>query len=208
VENAILAFGLEQAARLARLSERQLVYWHETGFFSPSGGDPLRRPPSAWLYAFRDVVGLRAISELRRRVPLQHLRKVATVLQEHFDEPWSDLVFYVIDRRVFYRDEQEAIRRADPTGQLAMPFEMIQVVGNVQRDIDRLRVRGEDQVGKIVPMHKRAVLAGTRVPTRAIWEFHQAGYAVEDIRCQYPQLAERDIAAAIAFEGEHLRKTG
>jgi DNA-binding transcriptional MerR regulator len=207
-ENAIVAFSLDEAARLARLSERQLVYWHQTAFFSPSGGQPARRQPLAWLYSFRDIVGLRAIAELRQYVPLQRLRKVARVLKEHVDEPWANLVFYVIDRHVYYRDEYAAIRRADPSGQVAMPFELARVIGAVERDVTILRARGEDHVGKIVRLRNRALLSGTRIPTAAIWGFHTAGYDNAEIQVQYPQLAARDIQVAIAFEEARLSRVG
>ena len=203
-----LAFGPEQAAKLSRLTVRQLVYWRNTGFFSPSGGDPERRPPSAWLYTFRDVVGLRAIGELRRHVALQSLRKVAIYLKESHSEPWTNLVFYVIDSQVYHQGDQDAIRRADASGQTALPFDIPRIVGDVRKDVERLRQRGRDQIGTITSIHSRHVLNGTRIPTQAVWEFHKANYSVSDIRQQYPQLTDEDVNAAIIFENARLKKTG
>lgn len=45
----------------------------------------------------------------------------------------------------------------------------------------------------------RPVIAGTRVPVSAIKEFAKAGYAVSQIRQEYPSLTADDINAAIKY---------
>ena len=51
-------------------------------------------------------------------------------------------------------------------------------------------------------MGNAPVLAGTRIPTSAVWSFHEDGYTTEQIIDQYPRLYPDDIRAAIAFEQE------
>lgn len=46
----------------------------------------------------------------------------------------------------------------------------------------------------------RPVIAGTRIPTGAPYEFHRDGFAPEEIRVEYPSLTLEQIGLAIAFE--------
>ncbi|HEY8686270.1 MAG TPA: DUF433 domain-containing protein [Chloroflexota bacterium] len=209
----LLAFSADQVRRLTGLSERQLRYWDNTGFFSPALGETAARARFARAYSFRDLVGLRAIAEMRNtyHIPLQELRKVGATLCEPFAAPWSDLTFYIVGHSVFYQEDKDAaIKRARPGHQQVMPFELTRIVGDVRRAIDRLRQRSKEQIGH-VSRHRdiagnQPVLDGTRIPTRAIWEFHAAGYARRSIRREYPQLTAEDIDAAIAYEENSLSR--
>lgn len=138
-------------------------------------------------------------------ISLQRLRKVGAELRKRRDEPWSALTFYVVGKDVFAQGQaDQAIRRANQTGQQVMPFALERVDSDVRAAVRRLRQRPPEQIGKIA-RHRyvaddQPVLAGTRVPTGAVWEFHAAGYSIEDIRRQYPQLTSEDVMAALAFE--------
>ncbi len=203
----VLAFSAEQVCRLTGLSARQLRYWDDTEFFPPAFREDVKRSPFARVYSFRDVVGLRALSELRGhyRIPLQTLRRVGDELGRRCEAPWSELTLYIVGKRVFYQSEHDAATRsADRLGQQLMPFELVKVEGSVREGLSRLRVRDEEQVGKI-SRHRHVaenqpVVAGTRIPTRAIWEFHQADYSMSAILRAYPQLQTADVTAAIDFE--------
>ena len=46
--------------------------------------------------------------------------------------------------------------------------------------------------------HNVPVLAGTRIPVRAIQRFAEDGYTVEQILVEYPSLTAKDVKAAIA----------
>src|ERR1700730_11594643 len=104
--SVIQAFAAEHVARLTGLTNRQLNYWDDTGFFSPQYALDNRRSPYSRIYSFRDVVGLRTISILRKRyhIPLQNLRKAAEELSRHNDSPWSDLQLYVFNSEVHFRE--------------------------------------------------------------------------------------------------------
>jgi DNA-binding transcriptional MerR regulator len=207
----VFAFSPEQVCRLTGLSDRQLRYWDETGFFSPAFREEVRRSPYARVYSFQDVVGLRALAVMRKRhgVPLQTLRRVGEFLRDRYDEPWSMLTFYIVGKEVFYQ-EQEAIRRADETGQLVQPFELVRVESDLRAGMRQLRERSPKQVGHITRNRYVAdnqhVLDGTRIPTGAIWEFHAAGYDERAIQGEYGHLSVEDIRAAIEFEQRQRTK--
>jgi uncharacterized protein (DUF433 family) len=61
-------------------------------------------------------------------------------------------------------------------------------------------------VGQIVRnrhvVHNAWSVAGTRIPTEAIWNFHQAGYSAKTIIREYPRLKAKDVVAAIKFEAK------
>ncbi len=86
----------------------------------------------------------------------------------------------------------------------AFPFEMVQVARETSEEIERLRHRLPDDIGQIVRerylAHNAPVLAGTRIPTSAVWDFHRAGYSVEGIVAEYPTLRAEDVVAAISYE--------
>jgi uncharacterized protein (DUF433 family) len=42
-------------------------------------------------------------------------------------------------------------------------------------------------------------IAGTRVPARAIWDFHRGGYSVAEIIREYPTLTPEQVAWAISY---------
>jgi uncharacterized protein (DUF433 family) len=156
-------------------------------------------------------VGLRAIAEIRKEVPLQQLRKIGEWLAQHYDEPWSSLTFYVCGRRVFF-DEPETgeLVAGYPPGQGTMRVEMTKVARRVDAAVEQLRKRGADQIGQVTQnryiVHNAPVLSGTRIPTGAVWDFHEAGYDVPAIMREYPTLTPEDIQAAIEYERNRPRR--
>jgi uncharacterized protein (DUF433 family) len=209
--NTIMAFTREQVRRLTGLSDAQLRYWDKTGFFSPQYADEERHGAFSRIYSYRDVVGLRAIAELRQRVPLQQLRKVGEWLAGHYDEPWSSLTFYVSGRQVFFDEPETGEPVASrPSGHGAMRVEMTKVAHRVDTAVEELRRRGPDQIGKVTRnryvVHNAPVLSGTRIPTAAVWDFYQAGYDIPAIMREYPTLTPEDVQAAIEYECNHAQR--
>ncbi|HZS91853.1 MAG TPA: DUF433 domain-containing protein [Chloroflexota bacterium] len=202
------AFGAEHVTRLTGLTDRQLRYWDQTGFFSPHyAADDGSKRPHYRVYSFPDLVGLRTIALLRKdyHVPLQELRKIGAWLKQHYDSPWSSLRFYVIGRRVYFDDPVTGARIAtSPQGQTVMPFEMETIANSVRKDAERLQRRDPEQEGHITTrrtvLNNTPVVAGTRVPTEAIWNFYEAGYDTDAIIREYPQLTAADVRAAITYE--------
>jgi uncharacterized protein (DUF433 family) len=200
-----MAFSREQARKLTELTETQLRYWDKTGFFSPQYVDKERHGAYSRIYSYRDVVGLRALAEMRKDVSLQELRKVGEWLSRHYEEPWSSLTFYIAGRRVFF-DEPESgeLVAGRPAGQVSMRVEMSRVAQRVDEAVVELRRRRSDQIGQLEQnrfiVHNAPVLSGTRIPTAAVWDFHEAGYDTAAILREYPTLTPEDIDAAIEYE--------
>jgi uncharacterized protein (DUF433 family) len=89
-------------------------------------------------------------------------------------------------------------------GQEVLPISLQPIADEMSRAADRLRQRSADQIGQIVRnryvVHNAWVVAGTRIPTSAIWNFHEAGYLPDRIIAEYPRLTREDVAAALVFE--------
>lgn len=209
----LVAFSIEDVARLTGLSIRRLAYMDRTKFFTPSYADENRRAAYSRVYSFRDVVGLRTIAIMRdeHRVPLQELRMIKPWLERHSDTPWASLSFYVAGRKVFFDDPETGARMAGrPVGQTAIPIAMEPIAKDMKAKVARLRERAPEQIGRVERnrhvVHNSWVVAGTRVSTAAIWEFHQAGYGTAEIIRQYPTLTAEDVRAAIEHEARLRQK--
>ncbi|MGI8857693.1 MAG: DUF433 domain-containing protein [Thermomicrobiales bacterium] len=210
--STLVAFTADHVCRLTGLSKRQLGYWDRTDFFSPQFAGESRKRPFSRIYSFRDLVGLRAIALLRIKhgVPLQTLRRVGAWLLQHDDSPWSSLKFYVANRQVFFNDPLTGTRMAAiPEGQQVFPIEMEPIARDMEQAANQLRERISEEFGQITRnryvVRNAWVLAGTRIPTSAIWDFHQAGFDAAAIIREYPRLTPQDIDAAITHE-EMLRQ--
>lgn len=205
-----MAFSADQVCGLTGASKRQLGYWHRVGLLKPSislevGEQRVR------VYSFRDVVGLRTLAILRNRhrVSLQELRLVDSWLKRHHETPWAELRFFVAGKHVLFPMNGELVS-ARPFGQKPLRFELRPVVRDLQKRVNRLRQRPQRMIGKVSRSRAVAsnewVLRGTRIPTRVIWDFYEAGCSVATIHREYPSLTETDIKAAIEFESRRHQK--
>lgn len=208
----LLAFSPQHVSRVTGLTLRQLSYWDRTGFFSPKDLDGVPGRPFSRIYSFRDVVNLRVIALLRNRhhVPLQDLRSVGTRLNECRDVSWATLTLYVSGRKVFFDDPRTGFpMAAQPPGQTVFPIAMEKVADEMRTASTGLLERTPDQIGKVLQnryvAHNSPVLSGTRVPTTAVWNLHQAGYTPEAIILEYPRLTTYDVRAAIDYEEQRVR---
>jgi len=208
----ILAFTADNVCRLTRLSPRQLRYWDTTDFFSPELLDEHQSRAFGRIYSFRDVVGLRVIAVLRNdhRIPLQELRRVGEWLLAHHDYPWSSLRFALSGRKVvFVEPASGQYVEAKGGGQTVIQIALEPIANEMRQAADGLRERRKEQIGSVVRnryvVHNAWVLAGTRIPTQAVWNFHEAGYSADAIIKEYPRLMPEDIKAAIDFETSRNR---
>ncbi len=207
------AFTAETVRRVTGLSDRQLRYWDDTGFFSPSYADEDRSRPHSRIYSFRDLVGLRTLARLRNKhgIPLQELRRVAAKLAEKYTEPWSSLKFYTVGKRVYFGDPDTGTIMATRAGaQTLMRFDMLEIARQTEEDVKQLRKRQPDQVGKIsrhrYVMHNAPVVASTRIPVSVIRDLRDAGRTIPEILEDYPQLTAQDVQRALDFEEEPGRQ--
>ncbi len=204
-----LAFTAEQVQALTGLSRHQLTYWARTRFFPPERGTA-----TIPFYSFRDLVGLRVLATLRHehRVPLQELRKVGRWLRGMHATPWASLRLFVSGRNVYFEEPKTGARlRAGDTEQAHFrAIELKRVAADTTERVQKLRSRSAELQGQVE--RRRNVsrnaprVAGTRIPTAAIWSFHDAGYSTRQILQEYPSLTAEDVAGAIAWEQKRPRK--
>jgi len=211
-ESVIFAYSADQVSHLTGLSKRQLSYWDRTGFFSPRYAFENRRSPFSRVYSFKDVVGLRTLSILRKsyRIPLQQLRKVAQKLSRQMKEPWSDTVLYVIGKEVHFKEPDTQRVRSVLTGQYVADISLKRIANEIAQESEKLKTRSRAQFGQIERkrsiQHNATVIAGTRIPTRTIWRFHKAGYNLKEIIREYPTLTRQDVAAAVEYEANQVKR--
>jgi len=204
--NVIAAFSEEQAEHLTSLSLAQLRYWDRTGFFVPSYAAEDRRSAYSRIYSFRDIVALRILGVLRRQhnVPLQHLRLVAAKLSHLADGLWTKTTLYVLNRQVIFQEPGDGRLREPVSGQYVLGIPLKKIVADTRRDVEKLRRRPNEKIGKIERSrrvsHNASVIAGTRIPTGAIRRFKEAGYTVDQIIAEYPDLTLRDVEVALKYE--------
>jgi uncharacterized protein (DUF433 family) len=205
--SAPLAFTGRQVEQLTGLSERVLRYWEQTGVFRATYVDDRPRRPYRRIFSFRDVVSLRTLAMLRReyRVELDELRRVGQYLSRFHEAPWAELRFRVAGRHVAFRDpETGEWVSGKPLGQRFVAFDLEEVRRTAEADAGELGRRRPEEIGQIV-RHRHVVqnswvVAGTRVPTSAIWNFHEAGFGLDRILQAYPRLTEEDVCRALDHE--------
>lgn len=200
------AFTEEQASRLTGVSVNQLRYWDRTGMFSPQFADENRRAAYSRVYSFLDITALRVLNVLTKQysVSVQHLRDVAKKLCTMDNGAWSRTTLYVLKRRVNFDDPEDGRQREVVSGQYSIGIPLEKVISDTRRDIKTLSERDAGDVGKIqrdrYVSHNTPVISGTRIPVRAIKNFHEDGYTIEQIIAEYPSLSAADVSAAIDFE--------
>ncbi len=210
------AYSVDQVCQLSGLTRRQIAYWNQTGFFSPTYAVESPRTPYNRVYSFKDVVGLRTIARLRNTphsIHLQELHRVATWLSQHPAESWPSLAFYVAGKHVYFEDPESGARlAARPSAQTVLPIAMARIISETRAGIASLRERGPDTIGRIEKhryvVHNVPVLAGTRIPTKAVWNLSKAGYDTANIIREYPRLRTEDVEAALAYETKRHTRAG
>ena len=205
IENIISAFSEDHVERLTGVSKRQLQYWDRTGFFVPGLAEENRRLPYSRIYTFRDVVCLKVLNTLRNEVnvSLPHLREVKDALMHVGDDMWAKTTLYVLNRKVvIYNPEIDQLEEP-VSGQAILQIPLHIVQSDMNKAVSYLRERDAGTIGKIQQArgvaNNKPVIAGTRIPVKAIKAYTQSGFTISQIREQYPSLTEEDIEAALAY---------
>lgn len=201
----LAAFSEEDVERLTNISKGQLRYWDRTKFFAPSLADENRRWPNSRVYSFRDVVCLKILNALRNeaKVSLPHLRDVREGLLHLGDDLWAKTTLYVLNRRVVFYNPETSRKEDIVTGQGVLQIPLRVVSGDMKKAVRLLWARDEKTVGNVGRSRgvasSQLVIAGTRIPVRAIKAFSEAGYSIKQICKQYPTLTPEDIRAALEY---------
>lgn len=196
----MMAFSVDHAERVTKLSKARLTRWDKLGFFSPEHADPDDAGnPYARVYSFNDLVGLRTLAILltEYRVPLSELKKAAPELEKRSSRPWSKLALAVVKRKVVFDLDTQP---QDADGQLIGDFIPLGPIARaVSDDANELRNRDQAKVGLVEQRrfvaHNKPVIAGTRIPAEAIESFIEDGYSDDAIMAEYPSVTRLDIAA-------------
>jgi uncharacterized protein (DUF433 family) len=199
----IRAFSADHVSCLTGLSIDQLTEWDRMGFFHPEHASEDRGEAYSRIYSFQDLVGLKTLAVLRKvhKVPLWHLKEVAKELEQHVKRPWSEVTLYVLKKRVQFTEPSSGLIRGVKDGQYVLiPLE--NVADEMRQQADKLRERPAAKIGRIerhrFVAHNAWVVAGTRIPVRAIRQFAAAGYSIAEIIKEYPSLKEEDVRAALS----------
>jgi uncharacterized protein (DUF433 family) len=191
------------------LSARQLQYWDERGFLSPSlrrqGGRGRRR-----LYDFRDLVSLRVAADLRRAgFSLQLIRSTVEHLRElDYKHPLSELRFWEVDNRLYFEEAgtiREARRPAQTIAGFAVPLG--EILEALEEGIVQLDQRPHGQVERRRGvLGSKPLIAGTRIPVESIHRLREDGADESEILRLYPDLSREDVKAALAEESRPRRR--
>jgi uncharacterized protein (DUF433 family) len=199
----VSAFTEEQVERLTAISVHQLRHWDRTGFYHPEFADENRRNPYSRVYSFKDLVSLQILRTLRNelKVSLQHLREVKDKLAHLGDDRWSKTILYVLNKKVVFHDGESDERREVVSGQFVLQIPLKVVKADMESAVRDIQKRDPKKIGTIERnrrvSHNAWVVGGTRIPVDAIMSFHKAGYGIEQIIQEYPDITRQDIMAAI-----------
>ena len=193
---------------MSGVSESQLRYWDKTLLFTPQFADENRKAAFSRVYSFMDIAALRVLRSLTKdhSVSVQHLRQIAKKLCALDNSAWSRTSLYVLQGRVNFDDPEDGRQREVVSGQYSIGIPLEKVLSDTRRDVESLSVRDFHEIGMVQRKrnisHNVPVIAGTRIPARAIKNFYEDGYSVDQIMSEYPTLKREDVTAAINYSEE------
>lgn len=206
----MLAYGAPNVERLTGLSNRQLHVWDRAGIFPPSLGRDDGRGRPYFVYSFRDLVGLSTLARLRQEhgIAPAELRRFGEWLTQTYREPWSSVRFAVRGKHILFGDgTPDTSPCADEP---CVEYDTLALARETAIATHRLQERSPDTIGKVTRSRYirfgKPVLAGTRITTKEVADYHRAGYTTEAIIERYPYLTQEDVGVALAFD-EQRRQT-
>jgi uncharacterized protein (DUF433 family) len=197
----VQAFSLEQTSRLTGVSVAQLRNWDRSGFFCPTFAADNRREAYSRIYSFVDLASLKIINTLRTeaKVSLQHLRDVGKKLKALGEDSWTRITLYVVKRKVVFYNPETDMKEEIVSGQKILDIPLEVVCSSMHAAIEADRKRAPENFGQIEKSRfiaqSQEVIAGTRIPVRAVVSFIEAGYTNDQIILEYPSLTPKDIDA-------------
>lgn len=203
----VAAFSEDQTERLSGVRKGQLRYWDKTGFFTPGYGNGEIVAGFGRVYSFSDVVSLRVLGILRNQygISVQHLRQTKEHLLQPNRNGWAGVALYVHNKRVIWLEPNTHLPQEVASRQyLVETIKLAEVIAQTKGDIKTFGARNSEQFGRVEirknVSQSAAVIAGTRIPVRAIKNFYEAGFTAEQIILEYPDLTVGDVKAALAYK--------
>jgi DNA-binding transcriptional MerR regulator len=194
------SFSIDHAERVTGLSKLRLARWDRLGLFSPEAVDQGDKGnPYARVYTFNDLVGLRTLAILvgKYRVPIREIRGAYRKLATLVKSPWSDTPLSVCKRQIVF-DLRGRPRNVTDGQAVLKHIPLPEIADEVAKRTQALRKRRKDQIGATERRkffaHNATVLAGTRIPVRAVESFIGEGYSDKAIVDEYPSLTRADVA--------------
>jgi DNA-binding transcriptional MerR regulator len=197
-------FPTDRVLELTGLSKRQLQYWDETGFLSPSIASKSGRGHRR-LYDFRDLVGLRVAADLRvDGIPLQTIRRVTDHLRQlDYRHPLAEVTFWSMNGDVVFR-EADTVRTSQRPDQTVAEFlvpvaKIVDVLTEKVVELDSRRPVGqtEQRRGRL---GSKLLIAGTRIPVATIKNLVRDGADEDEVLSLYPGITRDDVRAALQAE--------
>ena len=197
VDERLLAVTRDTAAKIARLSLRQVDYWAKTDLVPASIDGAVSASRRIRLYSFLDLLALSVAAELKQRgVSLQHIRQIVRHLKSRgYDRPLTQLTYATIGKQVYFQLEDGTWE-----GGLRPDQIVLHEVLNLRPIRDRITEavhRDRAQVGRTErrrgALGSKPVLAGTRIPVDTVRRYLQAGRSEAEVLAAYPDLTEADL---------------
>ena len=203
----IQAFGIDLVRRVTKLTRRQIEYWDQIGLVSPSVATRGDRTEPA-LYSFADLVKLRVAAEMRKRhvLPGEMKRMLDELEREGIEDGLLTLTIVgdAETGRAFWIDPRtDTAMSWRASGQQAHTFELplVNLRTGLETSIAALAERHHGEVEQVRAIQgHRPVIAGTRIPTRRIAQYAEAGWDASRIIGAHPHLTREDIDAALDYE--------
>jgi uncharacterized protein (DUF433 family) len=111
---------------------------------------------------------------------------------------------WVLNKRVVWQEPATERPQEIASKQYVVPLELGTVVLDTLADVATLKKRPGQKVGQVEKSRYISqnvhVIAGTRIPVAAIQRFDEAGYSIDRIKAEYPDLTDEDVRAALAHK--------
>jgi uncharacterized protein (DUF433 family) len=201
---APMVFSPAEVQEVTGASRRQLDYWSNKGLFRSAIDRRVGRRRLS-LLSFEDLFEARLTSVLRARgASLQEIGRVLAHLRGlGYPRPLLQVPMRVVDGHVEFTES--TLTRSGRKPEQGILNDIVPAVtwDELRANVERLR-RAHRRVGEIERrrgvLGYQPVLAGTRIPTSAIWNVYHQGINTHGIRDQYPQLEIADVEAALDYE--------
>jgi uncharacterized protein (DUF433 family) len=181
-------------ARLASVTERRLDYWEKTGLLRSTVEEGLTGNRRTRLYGFQDAMTAMVLASLREQVSLQHVRQIVTHLQE-LRYAVTEVEFALVGGQVFFQTPDGSWGGAKDPGQVVLHqvLDLRPLKAAILAAGER-NARERGQIERRRGVHgSKPVIAGTRIPVRAVQAFLDAGREDQEILAAYPALTADDI---------------